>query len=99
MKLKTLEMMAAARPVVATHVGTEGIHVEHGTDVLLASSAEEFAVRTVELLRDRGAREALGQNARRLVMREHRWQDNLERMERSYEMLVNAHVTTLRRST
>ncbi|PYR70456.1 MAG: hypothetical protein DMF88_02895 [Acidobacteria bacterium] len=98
-KLKTLEMMAAARPVVATHVGTEGIHVEHGTDVLLASSAEEFAARTVELLRDRGAREALGQNARRLVMREHRWQDNLERMERSYEMLVNAHVTTLRRST
>jgi len=87
-KLKTLEMMAAAKPVVATRVGTEGIHVTDGVDVLLASTAEEFADRTVELLSDGGRREALGRNARDLIRREHRWRDNLEAMEREYRRLV-----------
>jgi glycosyltransferase involved in cell wall biosynthesis len=95
-KLKTLEMMAAGRPVVATSVGTEGIDVENGADVLLAASADEFADRTIELLRDGSRRERLGQNARRLVMRDHRWTDNLQRIEREYELLVDGrgHSTT-----
>jgi glycosyltransferase involved in cell wall biosynthesis len=89
-KLKTLEMMAAGRPVVATAVGTEGIHVQDGADVLLASSAEEFADQTVALLLDDERRETLGRNARALIAREHRWSRNLEELEREYARLVGS---------
>jgi len=87
-KLKTLEMMAAGRPVVSTRVGTEGIHATDGLDVLLASSADEFGDRTADLLLDDGRREALGRHARELIRREHRWRTNLEELEREYERLT-----------
>ena len=88
-KLKTLEMMAAGRAVVATDVGAEGIDVTDGADVVLAPiSAEAFAARTIELLRDPARCAALGQNARRLAARDHRWTHNLQRLEAEYEALL-----------
>lgn len=88
-KLKTLEMMAAGRAVVTTAVGAEGIDVTDGADVLLAPiSAEGFAARTVELLKDPARRETLGRNARRLAARDHRWTNNLQRLEAEYEALL-----------
>lgn len=74
--------------MVATRIGTEGIHVQDGVDVLLASSADEFTDRTVERLLDRSRRETLGRNARALIAREHRWSRNLEELEREYAPLV-----------
>ena len=44
-KLKTLEMMAAGRPVVTTSVGCEGISVVDGQHVLIANSPDDFAAK------------------------------------------------------
>jgi glycosyltransferase involved in cell wall biosynthesis len=90
-KLKTLEMMAAGRAVVTTEVGAEGIDVTDGAEVVLAPvSAEAFAARTIELLKDPARREALGRNARQLAARDHRWTHNLQRLEAEYEALLDA---------
>jgi glycosyltransferase involved in cell wall biosynthesis len=87
-KLKTLEMMAAGRAIVTTQVGCEGIGIRNGTHLVVAESAEEFAVSVVGLLRDPERRLALGRRARELASREHRWSTNLAQVEREYERLV-----------
>jgi len=45
-------MLAAGVPVVATPVATEGMHLGHGRDVLVAESAAEFAEAVVHLHQD-----------------------------------------------
>jgi glycosyltransferase involved in cell wall biosynthesis len=44
--------MSCGLPVVATPAAVEGMHVESGTDVLVAVDAAAFAAETVRLYRD-----------------------------------------------
>jgi sugar transferase (PEP-CTERM/EpsH1 system associated) len=66
-RLKIFEAMAMGCPVVSTTVGAEGLPVNDGQDVVLADGPERFAGAVVRLIRDAGARAALGQAARRSV--------------------------------
>ncbi len=43
MRVKLLQAMAMARPVVSTPIGAEGIRVEDGQDLLLADTAPEIS--------------------------------------------------------
>ena len=87
-KLKTLEMLASARPVVTTSVGAEGIDVVDGEHAFVADEAGVFADRVVRLLEDPSLRRDLGARGRRLAERDHRWEASLEGLEREYEALV-----------
>ena len=87
-KLKTLEMMAAGRPVVTTSVGSEGIAIVDDRHALIANSPDEFASKVVALLHDDEARQALAAEGRALVRREHRWDVSLGRLERECQELV-----------
>jgi glycosyltransferase involved in cell wall biosynthesis len=49
-RLKTLEAMALARPVVSTTIGAEGLEAEPGRHLLVADGAEAFAAAVVRLL-------------------------------------------------
>jgi len=51
-RLKIYEAMAAAKAVVSTTVGAEGLDVHHGRDIMLADDARSFAQAVVMLLRD-----------------------------------------------
>ncbi|MDX1380478.1 MAG: glycosyltransferase family 4 protein, partial [Xanthomonadales bacterium] len=51
-KGKVNQSMAHGQPVVATPVAVEGIHAEHGRDVLVADTVEAFADEVVRLYRD-----------------------------------------------
>jgi GT2 family glycosyltransferase len=51
-KGKVNQSMAHGQPVVATPVAIEGIHAEHGRDVLVAETEQEFADEVVRLYRD-----------------------------------------------
>jgi len=72
-RLKILEAMAMAKAVVATPLGREGIEARPGEEIVLAESPEDHARALVELLRDRGRREAIGQRGRELVLRKYTW--------------------------
>jgi glycosyltransferase involved in cell wall biosynthesis len=87
-KLKTLEMMASGLPIVSTPVGAEGIRAGDGEHLLLAVTEDEFASRTVALLRDAERGRRIGASARQLMSREHRWSENLAELERDYQRLV-----------
>ncbi|NOZ25078.1 MAG: glycosyltransferase, partial [Nitrospirae bacterium] len=72
-KLKTLEAMAMALPVVSTSTGAQGLNVTSGEHLLVADEAGLFADRIVELLRDPVGAERMARNARRFVEENFSW--------------------------
>ena len=66
-RLKIFEAMGMGQAVVSTTVGAEGLPVTDGEDVVLADGPQRFAAEVVRLMRDAGARAALGRAARRTV--------------------------------
>ena len=66
-RLKVLEALAAARPVVGTPVGVEQIGFEAGRHGHLGSTPRELADATASLLADPAAARALGQAGRSLA--------------------------------
>ncbi len=72
-RLKIIESMALGTPVVSTSKGAEGLEVTHGENILIADDPRDFAEQTVRLLRDRGLRDRLARNGRRLVEAKYDW--------------------------
>ena len=65
--------MSSSRAVVATSLGAEGVPYEAGRDLLLADDAASFAAAIIRLLRDRGLRTLLEQNATTFVRSGYDW--------------------------
>ncbi len=94
-RLKILEAMAMAKPVVSTTVGAEGIDVTDGENLLLADEAEAFAAQVDRLLDDPALARHLGENARRLIERRYDWQASVRRLDHFYHELPAPTVSAL----
>lgn len=66
-RVKILNALAQALPIVSTRIGCEGIKVENGRHLLIADSPEEFAASVLQLLEDQNLATELGRNGRRLI--------------------------------
>ena len=86
-RLKVLESLAAARPVVGTPLGVERIGFEAGKHGLVSEDAPGLARLTVELLADRARAAELGAEGRSLARR-FRWQDVVRPAEELYRRWV-----------
>ena len=62
-RIKILEAFAHRCPVVSTAKGCEGLDVQHGKQLMIANSANDFARACVELLRNPPLRHELAKNA------------------------------------
>jgi glycosyltransferase involved in cell wall biosynthesis len=62
-RLKIYEAMAAAKAVVSTTMGAEGLDVADGRDIVLADTPERFAVAVTRLLQDAPERRRLEDKA------------------------------------
>jgi glycosyltransferase involved in cell wall biosynthesis len=67
MRVKILNALSQAMPIVSTTIGCEGIEVEAGRHLFIADTPEEFAQATLRLLEDRTLADALGRNGRQLI--------------------------------
>jgi glycosyltransferase involved in cell wall biosynthesis len=72
-RLKVLEAMAAARPVVGTSVGLGGLAFEPGADALVADDPESLAGAVTRVLGDRELASSLAAGGRRLVEARYSW--------------------------
>jgi glycosyltransferase involved in cell wall biosynthesis len=72
-RLKIVEAMAMARPVVSTTLGAEGIDAISGEHLVLADTPPTFAAEVVKLLEDPRAGARLGAAARTLVEERYSW--------------------------
>lgn len=83
-RLKILEAMACALPVIATPIGAEGLGVTHGQNILIAENARSFARETVRLLRDPSLRKSIGDAGRAWVEQNYDWRFITQKLERIY---------------
>ncbi len=87
-RLKILEAMALGRPVVSTTIGCEGLDVVDGEHLLIADTPEQFAEKTLRLLRDRQLYQHIAANGRRLVESRYGWDKIAERLMDVYQQMV-----------
>ena len=80
-RLKILEALAAACPVVSTAKGAEGLEVEHGRDLLLAETPAAIGDAVLWCLADRAAAAAMAVRGRELVGARYSWEANLATVE------------------
>jgi sugar transferase (PEP-CTERM/EpsH1 system associated) len=74
---KVLEAMAMARPVVVSDCAADALSAERGVDLETATSAEDFARKTVVLMDAAPAATALGVAGRKRVLADYEWTTNL----------------------
>jgi polysaccharide biosynthesis protein PslH len=73
MRLKILEAMAAACPVISTYIGAEGIQALPDTHICIANDADQFAFQTLKVLQSQQVQRALSQNALKLMHDVYAW--------------------------
>jgi len=83
--LKLFEYMACEKPVISTPLA--GVKEAVGDRVLYASNAEEFKERVLELYHNEELRKELGEEGRRFVEQNYRWEEICRRFE---EVLIEA---------
>ncbi|MBI1800584.1 MAG: glycosyltransferase [Chloroflexi bacterium] len=83
-RLKLLQAMAMAAPVVSTTLGCDGLGVQDGREALLADSASAFADAVIRLAQDPDLRRALAARARQHVVEQVDWQSIAPRLEPLY---------------
>lgn len=72
-RLKILESLAAACPVVSTVIGAEGLQLEHERDLLLGSTSETLIEQAVRALEDPDMMRRLGDTGRETVLMRYGW--------------------------
>src|SRR5262249_9914851 len=77
---KVLEAMAAGKAIVTTSEVAAGLRVTPGTELLVADTPQLFADAVLEIIRDRGLRQRLGEEARLFVESQHDWSPLLQRL-------------------
>lgn len=90
MRVKILEGMAMGKCIIATTIAAEGITCEHGKDILLADTPDEFYRYILQCLTQPRKWRAIGMEARKTAEREYDIDGVSQRMFQVYQQLLNA---------
>lgn len=80
-RLKVVEALAMAKPIVTTTLGCEGVDVTDGRDVSIADGPAATAAAIERLFADPSLRARLGRAGRELAERRYSWEDAGDRLE------------------
>lgn len=83
-RLKVLEAMASALPVVSTPVGVAGLGIVAGQEALVGKDPVELASLTVKLLEDPEFAAKIGGQGRRFVAKNFDWKSIVTKLEEVY---------------
>ncbi len=87
-RLKTLEAMSAAKAIVTTSVGCEGIDGIDKIHYLIADRPLDFANSIIELFNNPNLQQKLGVNARRLATQKYDWKIVSEKINNLYKNMM-----------
>lgn len=87
-RLKIVEAMSMAKPIVSTRLGAEGIDVEHERELLLADTPAELCRQIGRVLEDPVFAKRLGERARRTAEEKYGWARAADNLARFYERLL-----------
>jgi sugar transferase (PEP-CTERM/EpsH1 system associated) len=88
---KVLEAMALGTPVVAAAQAAAALGTQTGRDLLVATSAQDFADATLRLMDDADLRVSLSQHGRTYVEEQHDWHTVTSRLVEVYQQAITAH--------
>lgn len=88
MRVKIIEGMAMQKCIIATTMAAEGINCEHGKDILIANTPDEFYRSILQCITNPNKWKEIGANARKTVERDHEINCNAKRMFEIYQVLV-----------
>jgi glycosyltransferase involved in cell wall biosynthesis len=88
-RLKVVEALSMAKPMVSTSLGCEGLAVRDREHLLIADDAEGFAGRILELFEDAALGQRLGMAGRALAENAYSWHLAGDRLAELYQRVVN----------
>lgn len=90
-RLKILEAMSMEMPVVSTSIGSEGLEISPGEDILIANTPKEFSSHICRLIDDSPFREIMGCKARDNVIKKYDWITIVRQQELAYQAAISHH--------
>lgn len=87
-RLKILEAMASALPVVTTSVGAEGLGVKNGEQALINDNFAKLAESAIEVLRDKKLALKLGNCGKEFVHKNYSWTKSAQLLDDIYKEVV-----------
>ncbi|WP_432711718.1 glycosyltransferase family 4 protein [Pedobacter sp.] len=90
MRVKIIEGMAMRKCIIATTMAAEGIKCEHGKDILIADTPDEFYRSILQCITNPNKLTEIGENARRNVEKNYNISSIAVRMVQIYQQLINA---------
>jgi glycosyltransferase involved in cell wall biosynthesis len=88
MRVKIIEGMALKKCIISTSLGAEGIRYEHGKNILIADTADDFYRYILQCTTDSGLVERIGEYARLLFERDHHIEPVAKGMMNFYQKLT-----------
>ncbi|MEZ4886115.1 MAG: glycosyltransferase family 4 protein [Chitinophagales bacterium] len=88
MRIKIIEAMALAKPIVATSIAAEGINCSSGENILMADLPKAFAGALLKCVESEIFAGKIGENAREFVVREHDTRELIEGLVGFYEGVI-----------
>lgn len=88
-RVKLLEALACALPVVATPLAAEGIKLQHEHNAFIAASASAFADAVLKLLASPTLRQTIGLRGRQVVEHTYNWPQIARRLAGLYNGITN----------
>jgi len=89
MRVKIIEGMAMQKCIIATSMAAEGINCEHGKDILIANTPDEFYRSILQCITQPQRWREIGEQARKTVEQDHDINGNAKRMLEIYSNLLN----------
>lgn len=87
-RLKIVEAMAMAKPIVSTTLGAEGIEAVPGRDLLIEDQPAAFAEAVNRLLAEPGLAARIGESARKLALERYSWSEAARALEDFYRRIL-----------
>ena len=81
MRVRILEALALAMPIVTTTIGVEGIDARNGEEVLISDTPDDFAAAVIRLMGDADLQAKLAVNGRRLAEKTYDWRIVLKKLD------------------
>ncbi len=94
-RLKVLEALAMKKTVVSTTIGSEGIEVINNESVLIADEAEDFANKSVRILKNPESGENLAARGFDLVCSKYSWEVVTQKLEEAHQNILYEKTGTL----
>jgi sugar transferase (PEP-CTERM/EpsH1 system associated) len=85
---KILEPLALGVPVVATSMGTEGLDVTNGKEILIADGPHTFARHVVRVMKEPAYRDSLGKEGMAIIRQLYNWDAIVQALENIYQEMI-----------